>query len=118
MPSRIYGIFREAILGEKQVTCTYGGHYRELCPHIIGHKDGDEKVLVFQFGGSSSTRLPPRGEWRCLQVARVEDARIRDGEWHTGTLHQVTQKCVEDIDLDINVHVRKRPRLRLVSSRD
>ncbi len=118
MPSRTYAIFREAILGEKQVTCTYKGHYRELCPHIIGYKDGEEKVLAFQFGGSSSTKLPPGGQWRCLEIARVEDARVRDGEWHAGPYHRVSQKCVDEVDLDVNVHVRKRPRLRLVSSRD
>ncbi|HZP75182.1 MAG TPA: hypothetical protein VFB45_03475 [Pseudolabrys sp.] len=118
MPSRTYAIFREAILGEKQVTCVYGGHYRELCPHVIGTKDGEEKVLAFQFGGTSSSKLPERGEWRCLHLARVEDAHIREGAWHAGPYHRTTQKCVEDVDLDINIHVRKGPRLRLVVNRD
>ena len=37
MPSETYLLFREAILGEKQVVCIYQGYYRELCPVIIGH---------------------------------------------------------------------------------
>lgn len=110
MPTAAYRLFRRAILEEKQVTCVYNGHRRELCPHIIGHTKGEEKVLVFQFGGTSNSKLPPRGEWRCLVLANVEDARTRDGPWHTGGGHSQQQRCVEDIDLDVNVHVRKPPR--------
>ncbi|MFM9845857.1 MAG: hypothetical protein ACKVP3_01685 [Hyphomicrobiaceae bacterium] len=112
MPSVTYKLFRQAILEEKQVTCVYGGHYRELCPHIIGHTDGEEKVLAFQFGGTSSTKLPPHGEWRCLVLANVEEVRLRDGPWHAGGSHRQQQRCVEDIDLDVNVHVRTGPRRR------
>jgi hypothetical protein len=107
MPSATYGLFRKAILGEKQVTCTYDGHARELCPHIIGHTKGEEKVLAFQFAGESRSGLPPGGEWRCLALSRVHAARMRDGPWFAGNRHRTTQRCVEDIDLDINVHVRR-----------
>jgi hypothetical protein len=106
MPSAAYKLFRRAILQEKQVTCIYNGHHRELCPHIIGCTDGEEKVLAFQFGGSSSTKLPPRGEWRCLVLANVTDVRLRDGPWRGGSSHRQQQRCVEDIDLDVNIHVR------------
>ena len=54
MPSSAYTTFRNAILGEQQVTCSYEGRYRELCPHIIGtNKAGEEVVLAWQFAGSS-----------------------------------------------------------------
>jgi hypothetical protein len=107
MPSAAYKLFRRAILEEKQITCVYNGHYRELCPHIIGYTNDEEKVLAFQFGGSSSSKLPPRGEWRCLVLANVEDVRLREGPWRAGGSHSQQQRCVEDIDLDVNVHVRK-----------
>jgi hypothetical protein len=107
MATANYGLFRKAILSEKQVTCTYDGYRRELCPHIIGHTDGEEKVLAFQFAGESKSGLPRRGEWRCLYLARVRDARMRKGPWFAGSRHRVAQRCVEDIDLDINVHVRR-----------
>jgi hypothetical protein len=105
MPSPTYTLFRNAILAEQQVTCTYGGRRRELCPHIIGtSKDGDEVVLAWQFGGESSGKLP---QWRCLKLANVRDARARDGRWHEGGSHQSEQRCVAKVDLDINIHVRK-----------
>lgn len=101
--SLTYTVFRNAILAEQQVTCFYGGHHRELCPHILGtNKDGEEAVLAWQFGGGSSGRLP---QWRCLKLAGVSKARA--GRWHEGRSHSTTQTCVTHIDLDVNVHVRK-----------
>ena len=46
MPSATYELFREAILGEKQVVCVYQGYHHELCPLIIGHTGGKERVLA------------------------------------------------------------------------
>lgn len=108
MGSANYRLFREAILGGKQVTCLYQGYYRELCPIILGQTRGEEKVLAYQFGGESSRTLPRGGEWRCLYLAQVEDAALRDGPWREGSSHRKPQACVEDVDLDINIHVRKR----------
>jgi hypothetical protein len=108
MLSPTYTVFRNAILAEQQVTCTYGSRRRELCPHIIGtNKDGEEAVLAWQFGGESSGKLP---QWRCLKLANIRDARARDGRWHEGGSHKSAQSCVVNIDLDINIHVRKNRR--------
>ncbi len=105
MPSTTYKLFRNAVLAEQQVVCTYEGRHRELCPHIIGtNKSGEEVVLAWQFAGKSSGKLP---QWRCLKLAGVRDARAHDGRWYAGGSHKMTQKCVTNIDLDINVHVRK-----------
>jgi hypothetical protein len=106
MPSATYALFRNAILAEKQVVCSYDGRTRELCPHIIGvNRSGEEVVLAWQFAGGSSGRLP---QWRCLRLANVSNAGIRDGGWHEGGSHRSEQTCVSEIDLDINVHVRRR----------
>lgn len=73
MASREYNLFAAAIAGRKQVVCMYNKHRRELCPLILGRKDGQEKALAFQFGGYSSKGLPPGSEWRCLFLAKVSD---------------------------------------------
>ena len=106
MPSATYALFRNAILTEQQVVCRYDGRLRELCPHIIGtSKSGEEVVLAWQFAGESSGPLP---QWRCLRLANVRDARMRNGRWYEGGSHRTEQTCVSAIDLDINIHVRKR----------
>jgi len=105
VPSPSYTLFRDAILAEKQVVCTYEGRHRELCPHILGlNKRGEEAVLAWQFAGESNGKLP---QWRCLRLAAVRDARTRNGRWHEGSSHRTAQTCVSNIDLDVNIHVRK-----------
>ena len=108
MASATYDVFRRAILQEKQVTCIYDGYHRELCPLILGHSKGEEKVLVFQFAGETSKgKLPPGGAWKCMFLAQVREARLRDGPWREGKSHKHKQVCLSDVDLDINIHVRK-----------
>jgi hypothetical protein len=105
MPSATYTLFRNAILSEQQVVCSYDGRARALCPHIIGtNRSGEEVVLAWQFGGDSSGPLP---QWRCLRLANVRYARMQGGRWHEGGSHRSEQTCVSEIDLDINIHVRK-----------
>ena len=110
MPSEGYAIFRQAILSEKQVSCIYDGHPRELRPVILGFSKGEEKVLAYQIGGTSSGGLPPEGQWKCLRVANVRNATIHNGLWREGEWHRKTQTCVENVDVDINVELRKRRR--------
>jgi hypothetical protein len=110
MPSPTYTLFRDAILAEQQVICSYGGRHRELCPLVLGtNKKGEEAVLAWQFAGEvSEGKLPAGGTWKCLRLANVRNARSRVGPWHEGQSHRSEQTCVTDVDLDINIHVRKR----------
>ena len=102
MSSATYRLFAEAMAGRKQIICTYDGLPRELCPIILGHSQGREKALTFQFGGKSGRGLPPGGEWRCFFLSKVGGARLRDGPWHARDSHTRPQGCVESVDLDIN----------------
>jgi general stress protein 26 len=103
-PSAIYRRFWNAMRSRKQITCNYGGRRREACPTILGYnKDAREAVLVFQFGGESTTELPPGGEWRCLDLARVTDLRLRSGHWHGGDRHSKPQPCIRYVDVDVNI---------------
>lgn len=99
--SDAYAVLRHAIENRLQVTCNYRGYYREMCPHVLGLKRSREQVLSFQFGGESSSGLPPDGEWRCMVVAEIEDAQSRAGEWHTSHRHTQPQTCVDEIDVEV-----------------
>jgi hypothetical protein len=100
--SRTYEMFEEAMIDEKQIVCAYGGYARELCPIILGHSQGHEKVLAYQFGGRSSSRLPQGGRWKCLWLSKITDVRLREGPWISGSRHSQNQTCVEVVDLDVN----------------
>ena len=98
-----YGVLRQAVDEMKQVRCVYHGLYRELCIHIIGQrKDGTDGVLAFQFAGKTSKgTLPPEGEWRCLEVSKIEQIELRDGPWHTSDRHTRPQTCIKVIDTEV-----------------
>jgi predicted nucleic acid-binding protein len=107
--SAIFKLFHEAILKRRQITCRYAGHDREVCPYILGHKDGKETALVFQFAGESSRNLPQKGEWRCFSLAEVRDAAVRDGRWYGDSRHSRSQRCVVDVFIDVNTGVPNQP---------
>lgn len=102
MSNDAYAILRDAIEQGLQVTCDYHGHHREVCPHVLGIKNGRQQVLSFQFAGDSSSGLAPGGEWRCMAVSEIRNAQSRSGEWHTGQSHTQPQTCVDDIDVEIS----------------
>ena len=90
----------------------YGGYPREICPIILGHSQQQEKALTYQFGGESTSGLPPRGEWRCLWLAKASHVRLRGGPWLAGASHTQPQGCVEIVDLDVNPSSPYNPKRR------
>lgn len=114
MGSWVYNLFREAMAEKKQIVCMYGGRRREICPAILGHTDGEEKALAYQFAGETNSRLPPGGEWRCFSLSKVTDVRLRAGPWLTGDgTHSASQPCVRDVDFDVNPDSPYSPKHRL-----
>ena len=116
VPSATYRLFEQAMTERRQILCEYDGYRRELCPIILGHSRGEEKALVYQFGGESRSGLPPGGEWKCLWLFKIGNVQLRDGPWHAGSRHSQEQKCVDIVDLDVNPDSPYRPKRRLASN--
>src|SRR5450755_329853 len=102
MASANYASFERAMRLRKPLHCMYDGLPRELCSIILGHSQGQEKALTYQFAGESSRGLPPGGQWRCLWLSKVSDIQLRTGSWIAGSGHAQPQGCVEVVDLDVN----------------
>jgi hypothetical protein len=117
VPSQIYRLFEQAMRAHKQIICMYGGYAREICPVILGHSEGQEKALTYQFAGQSRSGLPQRGEWRCLFLAKVTKARLRDGPWLVGSSHSQPQGCVQIVDIDVNPKSPYRPKRRIMPTK-
>jgi len=102
-----YGLVRQAIEKRQQVTATYRGYYREMCPHSLGvNKRGEQQALFYQFAGQSGSELGPPGSadnWRCLRIDELSDVSLRAGEWHTAPDHTRPQTCVYQ-RLDLEIH--------------
>jgi hypothetical protein len=102
----IYSMVRQAIIDESFVVASYRGHVREMCPHMIGKKNGHAQALLYQFTGGSTQGLEPDGSpanWRCLRIDELSDVAIRksEGEWHTASNYSMMQTCVDEIDIRV-----------------
>ena len=100
--ANVYQLIRQAILEKKQIRAMYDSLYREICPHVLGLKNGVRHVLSFQFAGESSKGLPPGGEWKCMDIDGLQILSIEDGPWHTGTRKTgKPQTCVDQVDVAV-----------------
>jgi hypothetical protein len=102
--TEIFTMIREAILNKNIIIASYHGHVREMCPHVIGKKNGYAQALFYQFAGDSSSGLQSDGSpanWRCLRVDELSDVSIKEsvGAWHTASNYSAAaQKCVDEIE--------------------
>jgi len=105
MPSAAYSLIRQAILDKDIVTAMYDGHLREMRPHTLGYKHGQEHALFYQFGGTSRSGLAPAGSaqnWRCVFVGRLTQVAVRKGPWQSAGNHSRPQTCVDEIDVEVS----------------
>jgi len=99
-----YSLVRQAILEKKQIIAEYDGYHREMCPHVLGMKNGVRHVLSYQFAGQTSEGLPPEGQWKCMDVDNLSQVLLRDGPWHTGVRKtNKPQRCVDLNEIDVQV---------------
>lgn len=99
-----YEIIAQAIREKLQISATYQGHHRELCPHTLGKKSGRHQALFYQFGGSSSqgpVRPGSGNNWRCIPIDGLTNIKLCAGEWYTSDNHSRPQTCVDQIDLEV-----------------
>lgn len=97
----LYAALKAAIRDRQALSCRYHGHLRQICPHVLGTKDGEARVLVYQFAGGTDSGLPPGGEWRCLVLRDLSDVAPLDAGWHTAP-HAQPQTCIDDVDTEVD----------------
>jgi len=100
-----YELVKQAVRKKQQIFATYNGHHREMCPHVIGRKNGKKQALFYQFGGTSSSSLNPPGSpenWRCIPIRGLRNVKVVEGDWHTAPNHSRPQTCVGRVDVEVN----------------
>jgi hypothetical protein len=114
MASVTYALFLRAMREKKQLVCMYQKEPREVCPIILGRTGLEEMALVYQFGGRTSQgAVAPEGEWKCLKLAEVREAVLRDGRWHAGDGHSARTSCMKMVEYDVNPDSPYDPAFRL-----
>jgi hypothetical protein len=95
-----YGLIRAATLARRQVVATYKGHRRELCPHVLGTKEGRRQALFFQFRGGAHQRYRPAASGAAFPWMGSRMLSFRAGPWHTDVGHQYPETCADRIDVE------------------
>lgn len=96
-----YALIRQAILDKVSLTATYKGKVRHFCPHTLGTDQGGiAKVMTFQYGGHSTSRLPTGGAWRCFRVSDLRNVARNTDRFRSGTGHSRPNTCVTQVDVD------------------
>jgi hypothetical protein len=100
----VYGIVRKAVETRRPISAVYDGRPRLFCPHRLGrNKEGQFRVLCYQYGGASRSGLKPSGSpdnWRCIALEKLTDVKILEGAWRTAPNHSRPASCVVDADVD------------------
>ena len=100
----IYQIVLTAVENRRPISALYHELPRLFCPHRLGrNKEGQVRVLCYQFGGESESGLEPPGSpanWRCIALDQLSHIELLNGAWQTAPNHSRTASCIADVDAD------------------
>jgi hypothetical protein len=100
----VYRMVRAAVVSRRPIAAVYHDRPRLFCPHRLGrNKEGQRRVLCYQFGGESESGLSPVGSpdnWRCIAVDKLRHVELLEGMWRTAPNHSRPASCIVDADVD------------------
>jgi hypothetical protein len=100
----IYRVIRAAVANKHPIEANYQGRHRLFCPHRLGrNREGQLRVLCYQYGGDSRSGLDPLGSpanWRCVALEKLSRVKTVEGAWRTAPNHSRPTSCVIDADID------------------
>lgn len=109
----IYRLVWTAIASKRPMEAGYHGRHRLFCPHRLGrNKEGQLRVLCYQYGGESESGLPPAGSptnWRCVVLEKLNQVKLLEDAWRTAPNHSRPASCVIDVDIDVEDHPGRDP---------
>ena len=102
--SETFELISHAIENKLQMHATYKGEFRQACPHALGYKDGVERVLAVQFGGTSSQGLSAdlTKNWRNFDLDQLEGLELVEGPWFTADNHSQPATGLDTIVIEVD----------------
>jgi len=109
----IYRLVWVAVANKQPIEALYQGRLRLFCPHRLGrNREGQLRVLCYQYGGESGSGLQPVGSpenWRCMALEKLSRVRVKEDVWHTAPNHSRPTSCVAEADIDAEDHPEHAP---------
>jgi hypothetical protein len=94
-------------------SAVYHHRHRLFCPHRLGrNKDGQLRVLCYQYGGESESGLKPVGSpdnWRCIALDKLRSVELLNGLWRTAPNHSPPASCIVEADVDAEDYLERDP---------
>jgi hypothetical protein len=95
----VHEVLRRAITTKQCVRVRTTGRSRDICPHALGLKNGQPRVLAFQYEGASASGIAAGGAWRAFFVREIADAKIIEGTWRSGrNVIAKAEACLDRIE--------------------
>ena len=95
-----WAVLEQALTTRRRVQIRYRGHDRVICPHVLGWKNNQPKVLAYQVAGTTSHGpLPddPTRRWRSMNITDIDSAAIIDGDWQTAPNYTPATNTIDTI---------------------
>ena len=109
----IYRLIWTAVEQRSPIAAVYKQRPRLLCPHRLGrNKQGDLRVLCYQYGGESESGLQPVGSptnWRCIAVEKLSSVELLEDLWRSAPNHSRPASCIVDADIDAEDYPERDP---------
>jgi hypothetical protein len=109
----IYRLVWTAAANKKPIEAIYQGRSRLFCPHRLGrNREGQLRVLCYQYGGQSQSGLHPVGSpanWRCVALEKLSRVKLVESVWRTAPNHSRPASCVTQTDIDAEDHPERDP---------
>lgn len=109
----LYRTVREAVVTKRPIAAVYHDRRRLFCPHRLGrNKEGQLRVLCYQYGGESESGLKPVGSpdnWRCIALDKLRNVDVLTGLWQTSPNHSRPASCIVDADVDADDYPERDP---------
>src|SRR5262245_61691710 len=110
----IYSVVWDAVANRRPISASYHGLPRLFCPHRLGrNKEGERRVLCYQYGGESESGLEVAGSpanRRCIVLEKLRRVNLLlDDGWHTAPNHSRPASCVVKPDTDADDYPERDP---------
>ena len=110
----IYRLVWTAVAKRQPIGCSYQGFPRLFCPHRLGrNKDGELRVLCYQYGGESESGLEEPGSpanWRCIVLEKLRRVNLLlEDAWQTAPNHSRPASCVVKPEIDAEDYPERDP---------
>jgi len=103
----IYNKIKDAIKNKQVIKAVYKNRYYEICPHILGSKEGHRRVLCYQFKSLAITDLEKDNHchWLCIPLSELSEVEITDGNWRCTQNTIRPSECMDTIDCMVNFEI-------------